>query len=62
MLIEIGDLVQHSDGDIGIVLDKMEETGEGMHHIFYLYAIHWMVDGYLKMTRYQNLEVISENK
>ena len=61
MVIEIGDLVQHSDGDVGVVLDKMQEYDEDIGWD-YLYAIHWMVDGYLKMTRYTHLEVISGNK
>ena len=71
MVIEIGDLVQHSDGDIGIVLDKMEETDEDLqswardnieYQRDYLYEIHWMRDGFLRMTRYTHLEVINENK
>jgi len=60
MVIEIGDLVQYSDGDIGIVLDKMED-GESLQRD-YLYEIHWMRDGFLRMTRYTHLEVINENK
>ena len=59
MLIEIGDLVRHPDGDIGVVLDRMERYEEEEDDDN-LYAIHWMVDGFLKMTRYQNLEVITD--
>ena len=57
MKIEIGDVVRHGDGDIGVVLDKMERyKGEKDDN---LYAIHWMRDGFLKMSRYENLEVLN---
>ena len=54
MKIEIGDVVRHPDGDIGVVLDKMDRGSDGM-----LYEIHWMNDGFLRMVRYKNLEVIN---
>ena len=58
MKVEIGDLVLHPDGDIGVVLDRMERYEEEAVDDT-LYVIHWMQDGFLKMTRYDNLEVIS---
>ena len=59
MKIEIGDLVLHPDGDIGVVLDRMERYEEEAVDDT-LYVIHWMQDGFLKMTRYDNLEVITD--
>jgi len=55
MKIEIGDIVRHGDGDLGVVLDRMAfHSPED-----FLYEIHWMRDGFLKMTRYENLEVLN---
>tara|TARA_R110000824_G_scaffold13363_8_gene58298 strand:+ start:851 stop:1030 length:180 start_codon:yes stop_codon:yes gene_type:complete len=58
MKVEIGDIVRHGDGDIGVVLDKMERYKE-QHEDDKLYAIHWMRDGFLEMSRYERLEVLN---
>lgn len=55
MLIEVGDVVRHTDGDIGVVLDKMEREPDDET----LYAIHWMGDGLLHLMLYENLEVLN---
>ena len=62
MKIEIGDLVKHADGDIGIVLGKMRrkyhtDEGGGYWETDTLYEIHWMNDGLLKMCSYQDTEI-----
>ena len=57
MKVEIGDIVRHGDGDIGVVLDRMERYEEEEEDDFY--AIHWMRDGFLEMSRYERLEVLN---
>ena len=56
MTIEIGDVVKHpEDGDIGVVLDKMTQVSTGDS----FYAIHWLKDGFMELSRYDGLEVIN---